>query len=218
MNSQRHFLFYPTKIQMKKVFIVIISFFLFISLSHSQNIGIGLELEASVYQWHKKPNTITGGSSSAQLLAFPAIGPKIWFGDWEEYTISLEGKVDFAPFSFNIDEYYGMGAISFPVILKGNFSPFDPPAHNNGFTKIGIGIGTQWSKVDIYARPDFLNSIPNPFFITYIGELSCQLVIGNGRNSDQGISFEIFSRAGWGKQGARTFGLGLKVNYRYNAY
>jgi hypothetical protein len=52
--------------------------------------------------------------------------------------------------------------------------------------------------------------------MTYIAELSCQIVIGTSNNSDDGFSLEFFTRPGWGKNGAKSFTFGIKLGYRKN--
>ncbi len=202
---------------MKKL-IPIIIFIVSWSFAEAQLVGIGLATELSLYQRYKKPNNHPNpSSSSGQILSFPAIGPKIWFGDWEEWTISIEGKIDYSVLSFDIPKYSGMGAISFPVVIKGNFSPFNPGG--KGTTKIGIGFGAQWTKSELYFRQKRWRDVPNPFFMTYLGELSCQLVVGDSRHSsDKGHTMEIFVRPGWGKNKARTISFGIKYSFRYNFY
>lgn len=198
---------------MKRIIFVLVGCLLFSYSSMNAQVAVGLETDFSLYQWYKRPSNISNPeSSSGQLLAFPSIGPKVWFGDWEDWTISIEGKIDYAPFSFEMNDEGGFGALSFPFIIKGNFSPFGYGSEDNGTTKIGIGTGMQWTKTELYGRPDFLKGTKNPFFITYVAELSCQLIIGK---YEEGVALILFTRAGWGKYQARTFSLGIKINYRY---
>ena len=206
---------------MKKIISIILFSFICSIQSQAQWVGIGLEMEMGWYQWHKRPDNIFNpGASSGQILSFPAVGPKIWFGDWEMWTISIESKVDYSVFAVNIGEKSGFGTLSFPTLIKGNFNPFgvyDDSELKNSELKIGIGLGTQWIKSGLHHKPDRLSGLKNPFFMTYIAELSFQIVIGTDRiNSDRGFSLEFFSRPGWGKNGARSFTLGMKLGYRIN--
>lgn len=200
---------------MKKIISILLFSFTCISYSQAQWVGIGFEIEMGLYQWHKRPQNITNpGVSTGQILSFPSVGPKIWFGDWDSWTISLESKLDYSVFALDVRGKSGFGTVSFPTLIKGNFSPFG--AAKNGEMKIGVGFGTQWIKSGLHNKPDHLKGLDNPFFMTYIAELSCQLVVGASRNSYDGYNLELFTRPGWGKDGARSFTFGIKLGYRMN--
>lgn len=189
--------------------------------STSAQIGIGVETETSLYQWHRSPRSqYRGSGGDGQILSFLSVGPKLWFGDWDYWTISLEGKISFAPLSMDLKKVRGLGSLTIPTLIKGNFSPFGQAS--NGETKIGLGFGAQWTKPDLFPIEDeiYMPNNPtfntNPFFLTYIGEISMQLIVGNSRNSSDGHSLEFFVRSGWGKEGARSFNMGIKYSYRMN--
>lgn len=205
---------------MKKT-IILVSFlnFFIIPTLHSQ-IGIGVETETSLYQWHRSPESqVRGNGGEGQVLSFLSIGPKIWFGDWDSWTISLEGKIGFAPLSLDLGRRSGFGSLTIPTLVKGNFSPFDQA--KNGETKIGIGFGVQWTKPELFPTADAIyvpgnpDANANPFFITYIGEISMQIVV-RGTSYSNGHSLEFFVRPGFGKESARSFSMGVKYNYRQN--
>ncbi len=203
------------KISIKIVYGLIFFWMLLATTRTDAQVAIGFEGEVSAYQWNKKPRSILVGKghrSSGQIISLPSFGPKIWFGDWEVFTVSIESKIDFSPFTLDVRKYKGMGAVSFPTILKFNYGPFNQGG-NDGATKIGIGGGVQWTKSEIYAKTHEFKNIENPFFMTYLIELSCQLVVG-GADVD-GNSIEIFIRPGFGKSQARTFSLGVKYNVRW---
>lgn len=194
------------------------------SNSYAQfDVAIGFETELQLYEWQQRPKPQASPYRSVgQVFSFPSIGPKIWFGDWHFLTVSLDGKVAFSPFSLDLVKYKGMGSLSFPVLLKVNFDPNGVPGgygskrntfgyrEDSGLNKFGIGGGVQWTMTEIYARPKDYRST-NAFFMTYIGEISLQVVMGR---KESGGSIEIFARGGGNPYGAVTFSLGIKYNHR----
>ncbi len=178
----------------------------------SAQVAVGFETETSFYQWNKRPIDQTSEfRSTGQVLGIGA-GPKIWFGDWNSWTISLEAKANFAALSLDVQKYKGMGTLSFPIITKVNIDP----TGMDGTFKIGVGGGVQWTITEIYARPKDYRT-KNSFFISYIGELSIQIITDDApifQNSDSGPSVELFVRGGGSPKGAIIFSFGVKYNVR----
>ncbi|MCP4442824.1 MAG: hypothetical protein GY810_28295 [Aureispira sp.] len=178
------------------------------SNSYAQfDVAIGFETELQVYEWQQRPKPQASPYRSVgQVFSFPSIGPKIWFGDWNFLTVSLDGKVAFSPFSLDLVKYKGMGSLSFPTLLKVNFDP----TGSDGSLKLGVGGGVQWTMTELYARPKGYRT-KNIFFMSYIGEVSIQIVAGD---EFSGGAVELFIRGGGAPQGAITFSLGIKYNHR----
>ncbi|MGK0391122.1 MAG: hypothetical protein ACI94Y_003884 [Maribacter sp.] len=98
---------------MKIIISTLLFSFICIIYSQAQWVAVGFEIEMGVYQWQKRPNNITNpGVSTGQILSFPSVGPKIWFGDWDYWTVSIEGKVDYSVFALDAGGKLGFGTIS----------------------------------------------------------------------------------------------------------
>ncbi len=186
-----------------------------ISFFCNAQVGIGVETELGLYEWYKQPKN--GGNvsrSSGQLLSLPSVGPKIWFGDWHEWTISLESKIIFSPFAFNLQDKKGFGSLAFPILVGGNFRIDD----DEGTVKLGIAAGVQWSKSELFNRDISLPQ--NAFYLTFIGEVNFQFVIGvspgfkKSYDYDTGHNFTYFMRFGKGRNKSTVFSTGLKYAFR----
>lgn len=178
-------------------------------------VGIGIETELALYEWNKQPTNNTGTNrSTGQVLSLPSVGPKIWFGDWHEWTISIESKIIFSPFAFNLQDKKGFGSISFPVLLGANVDITD----DEGTIKIGVAAGTQWTKTELFNRDISLQ--PSTFYLTYLGEISFQFILGasprfkKSYDYDEGHNFTYFIRFGKGRGKSTVFSTGVKYAFR----
>jgi hypothetical protein len=168
--------------------------------------GFGAEINAySRYVNPKMPNDSLE-RSAGQLGGFlPAFGPKVWLGN-DKFALTLEGKINLKLYTVNIKfrEYQGLGSISFPVMAKLNF-------RGKHLEKLGeylhfyAGGGIQWTKTELYLRPEEYKDIDRPYFTTYVAELG----FGIG---PVGVNKCVFVRFGVGDKSTSTFNIGLSFN------
>jgi hypothetical protein len=183
-------------------------FSLVLTTSQAQSFGLDIGLEWSAYQRYQRPtthqfSTISNDNNSAgQILN---IVPNLRLGmiltDLGSWGIALHTGLTYSPFSVDIDQYKGMGAISFPLTLSYQFY-FD----DNVFLSLGGGV--QFSKIEMGARSPEFSNIPNPFFMTYVGEIS----IGGFSSYYIAIGITGFARVGFNQHQAHTLDVGLRVN------
>jgi hypothetical protein len=177
--------------------------------------GVSMYLDYNLYQWYKKPTSISPeGRSSGQVLnILPIGGLGVWIGYPGGSTLGLEGGIDYMPFSFDTEDFQGMGAISFPVMLRFT-QPFQPQKGISSF--IGVGGGMQWSRTELYARTSAVKQILNPYFQTIVAELS--LGIGAGWRADEKQTglLAFYARVGGSFDKACTLNFGLRAKLIIN--
>jgi hypothetical protein len=158
----------------------------------SAQIGAGLVLGGDYYQWYRNPE-VAGEealSSTGNVLLNVAMGPKFWFGG-ENFSLSVEGHINWGITAFDMHEYKGMGNLSFPLIAKLNFGGI------SGFGQedrkgIYIGGGMQFTRTEAYGlTSDYTMNTTRNYFPTWIGEIG----FGSG---GEGITSTTFVRVGLG--------------------
>jgi hypothetical protein len=160
-----------------------------------------------LYQWYKNPkSSIThekGSSSGSFLLNFP-VGLKVLMGA-NNVSVSVEGSANLGLFSLDLGNYKGLGAVSFPFLVKLNFDGM------SGFSKnklIGysIGGGIQYSHTEWYGLHTAFKNLERKYFPSYIGEIA----VGGGINK---VNLSYYLRIGVGKDGAFSLNNGLIFNF-----
>ncbi len=200
---------------MKKI--TIIFAFLFSGLTINQvnaQVGGGLVFGGDWYQWYNNP-TIDGEealTSSGNVLLNVAIGPKFWFGG-EKFSLSLEGHVNWGVTSFDVNDYKGLGSMSFPLIAKLNFGSISSFSSNEDDKKgFYIGGGVQYTRTELYGlTADYVDNTTRSMFRTWIGE------IGYGSGSD-GTVTTSFVRFGVGDDNALTLNVGSLISFNFKEF
>lgn len=194
---------------MKYVFLITV-FILSMTASNAQ-IGLGMVSGLDLYQYYRIPDygQVKGHSTGSAIANF-IFGPKIWLGG-EVFSVSVEGAVSFAPFAFNLGDYKGLGAVSFPMSVDLNFmglSGFSREA-KGGFS---IGAGMSFNRTELYfVKDDFSESRTSGFYRVYYG----QVAYGYGSG---GTNVSLYVRYGQGEKSSMfiTSGIKISVNYLMN--
>lgn len=177
--------------------------------------GVSMYLDYNLYHWYKKPTSISPeGHSSGQVLnILPIGGLGLWIGYPGGSTLGIEGGIDYMPFSFDTENFQGLGAISFPVMLRLT-QPFQPQKGISSY--IGVGGGLQWNRTELYARTLAAKQIFNPYFQTIVGELS--LGVGAGWRADEKQTglLAFYARVGSSIEKAWTLNFGLRAKLIIN--
>lgn len=198
---------------MKKI--TIIFAFLFSGLAMTDvaaQVGAGLVLGGDYYQWYRNPTVAgeTDQQSSGNAILNGAFGPKIWFGA-KNFSVSVEGHINWGITAFDMHEYKGMGHLSFPVLAKLNFGALSSfkEGTNKGFY---IGGGVQYTRTEAYGLTgDFNNNTTRNYFQTLIGE------IGYGGGGD-GVVATTFIRFGVGENNALTLNVGSMLDFNVGEF
>ena len=171
--------------------IIVISFLVtFMSNAHSQ-VNVGIVTGYDIYQRFVNPVDGSGTDrSSGNVMLSSAFGLKLWLGG-QKVSFSAEGYGNLGILALNVEEYYGMGALSIPVLAKINFmgmSGFNP------LDKFGfyVGGGNQWNKTELYGLNQRAKDrgVVRPYFQTYVVE------VGLGMGSKVKV-IEAFVRYGF---------------------
>ncbi len=177
--------------------------------------GMSLYLDYNLYHRYQKPDFLSPERESAgQLLnLLPLGGFGFWIGQAGSFTVGIEGGLDYMPFSIDLQEYKGLGAVSFPLLLRAT-QPFAPWAEISPF--VGVGIGLQWNRIDLYGRPSGAALGLNNYFKTQVVELSIGLGRGWQPTTRQTGLLAFYARIGKAAEGAHTLNFGLRAKLLIN--
>lgn len=202
---------------MRFIIIPFFCFFLSLNALNAQRLqmGLSLYLDYNLYHWYQKPSTLSAEQeSSGQILnLIPLGGFGLWIGRAGGTTLGIEGGIDYMPFSFDTKDYNGMGAVSFPVLVRLT-QPFSPQAGLSPF--IGLGAGLQWNRIDLYGRPSGSVRALNPYYQTRVVELS--LGMGSGWHIDEKQTglIAFYVRIGNSPEKAFSMNMGLRAKLLIN--
>lgn len=171
--------------------------------------GYAFFMNYNLYSWYQKPSTIERPlSSSGQVLnVLPGLGLNLWFGDVDQWIVSIEGGIEYLPLALDIDNYKGLGALSVPMMAKVQF----PVAKQKSlWLMLHVGAGAQLLHTDIYARPTIYQNAANPFFTSIIGEFGLH-ISAVGYRKQHLREVEWFVRAGAAPFGTVSFNTGLRL-------
>ena len=194
---------------MKKVKNLLIIPVLFLTLQLQAQFNIGIVSGYDLYQRYVNPDEGTGEDrSSGNALLSSAIGLKTWVGT-QKVSFSVEAYANFGLLAFNVEEYYGLGAFSFPILAKLNFNG---ASGLNELEKFGyyFGGGYQINKTEFYGLNDKAKDrgLQRPYYPTYVVEAG--IAIGN-----KSKVVEIFARYGINLENPAT-ALHFGVNTTYS--
>lgn len=196
----------------KKAMKLFYIFIFLISVHHVQaqyvTVGLDFALEWSAYQHYQRPSNhqfaqISGQKNSAGQILNVLPNARIGFVvyETESWGFGLHTGVTYSPFSLDIDQYKGMGAVGFPFIFS-----YQHHFANDFFMSIGGGV--QFSKIEFSSKPLAFQSLENPYFMTYVGEIAM------GVFSDYYVNIGItgFLRVGFHQFEAHTLDIGIRFN------
>lgn len=179
------------------------------------HIGGSVYLEYSLYQWYQQPTTIsaTHRSVGQVLNVLPAGGFGVWVGKPNAFYLNIEGGIAYHPFSLDLEEYSGLGALAIPLVARG-IVPLDGDKGLSSF--VGGGFGVQWSKNGLYCYPNNQKPTHNPFYATVVAEVN--LGFGTGWNTEDKRTalLTLYFRVGVAAHAALTFNSGFRAKLLYN--
>ena len=169
-------------------------------------VKFSITLGGDIYQHFMNPK-VQGDStlrSSGCFYTNLITGPKLWY-IINDFSLSLEGQVNWGVFALCLKENKGMGALSFPIIAKINLGNRGETHNKFG---ISLGGGIQYSKTEIYGLKDSFKIKTTRFFYkTYFGELS--IILDNKMGNHGGF---YYIRYGRGNDNSSIFTLGCVGN------
>jgi hypothetical protein len=193
----------------KKYFIVLIVICSFYSTNAQVKVRGHQIFGLDFYQWFRNPYCSdcknTNESSSGSVFSSP-LGVRVIVGE-NNFSIGAEAAVNIGLFNLDLNGYKGLGAMSFPLLLKANFNGLSGLSKNKliGFS---IGGGIQYSKTELFGLSKKYQELDRSFFPTYVGEIG----IGGGVS---GSSVVWNTRVGIGKNHAFVFNTGLVFYINY---
>jgi hypothetical protein len=171
----------------------------------SAQIGFGVVTGIDLYQYYDQGELSEAEStSSGSAIANIILGPKMWIGG-SNFSVSLEAPLNWGMFAFDLTEFKGLGALSFPLAAKFNFGAASG-WNEDRFTGWSFGGGLQYTNTEIYGtNSDFEGLIEEGYMRTYFGEIASHF----GFN---GFDMALYARYGWNESSSRTVNVGLITN------
>ena len=152
-------------------FLILSAFILFVFVTTlSAQIGYGLTAKTELYSRYKNPPDDIASPSAGSALLNIGIGPKLWFGG-DGFAISPEAAVVFSPFALSTGDFKGLGAVSFPIIVKAQFAGLSN-FNRDGKFGFSIGGGIQYTRTELFGLDGDLTEqgVERSYYKTYIIE------------------------------------------------
>ena len=161
---------------------------------------VGFTYGVGAYQWDRFP---VGNSTKAAGGFFSEIaGLNVGVGN-ETFRLILEGYEDYAPFTFSLKEFQGMGTFSAGALAKLSLTPFEGSWSSNrhGFS---IGAGIETTRPELYFRN---KDVRRDWYSTKYGYIAYS-IYGDGGNV--AAQRDIFCKVGIGSHSALRLELGIR--------
>ena len=183
---------------------------LFISTTGLCQVGYGVVAGVDIFQHHIRPierGFSFDSRSTGSVLLNPVLGPKVWIGN-RSVSLSVEAQINWGMFALDIQEYKGLGALSFPLLTKLNFGAL------TGFNDIQIvgwslGGGFQFTNNEIYYNLKEFEETDLGYFTTPFVELG----FGAGIS---GADIQLYLRYGRGSNDNRIFHIGILADLNFS--
>ena len=192
---------------MKSRILLIVAISLLGLVLSAQSFSYGLTFKNDLYTRYVNPSDGISSASAGSALINLGIGPKVWIGG-DNFTISPEASFMYSPFALSANEYKGLGAISFPVMIKFEFFGLSN-MNEDGKLGFALGAGYQWSKTELYGVSQSFKEqgVSRPFYRTFIIE-------GDFGFGISGFDLHGFIRYGFdAPRGANTLNIGIGYDF-----
>jgi len=146
-------------------------------------------------------------ASAGNALTNLFIGPKMWIGT-KKFSFSLEGQMNVGLTTLSLDDYKGIGSLSFPLLAKLNFGG-DSGLRRKFKWGFYAGGGMEWVKTElIYLKDSFEDKgVKRSLFQNYVIE------VGFGRGGF-GMDGNFYFRYGFNKDKiGSVLHLGMVFNF-----
>jgi hypothetical protein len=159
---------------------------------------LGATAGFGIYQWDKAPvdnSTKTSGGVLSEIF-----GLNLGAGN-ETFRLLVESYEDFAPFSFSLKKFQGMGTFSAGSMAKLSLTPYGNSLRNEGFS---LGVGIETTKSELYFK-----DVKRDWYPTKYGYIAYSLF----QKTRIPTQTDLFCKVGIGDHSARRVEVGIRVNY-----
>lgn len=135
----------------------------------SGQFAYGLTMKTELYSRYANPSDGIASRSAGSALLNIGLGPKLWFGG-KNFAVSPEATAVFSPLALSTGDFKGLGAVSFPLMVKLQFGGLSSFLDNKfGFA---LGGGVQYTRTELFGlRNSFEDlGVERNYFRTYIIE------------------------------------------------
>lgn len=191
---------------MKTLIVVILSF---ISLQVSAQFGYGFTLTNDLYHRYVNPEDGVAGRSAGSAILNLGAGPKIWVGG-QNMSVSVEAQACIGFLGLALNDYKGMGTLSYPIMAKFNFNGLSA-LDKEGRMGLSIGGGLQYNRTEWYGLDEEFASkgVSRKLQKTYIAQVGYGFGIS-------GFGLQLYTRYGWNKDTGAS-GLNIGLQWDFNA-
>jgi len=137
--------------------------------SVSAQVAFGLTMKTELYSRYANPSDDIASRSAGSALLNIGLGPKVWFGG-KNFAVSPEATVVFSPLALSTGDFKGLGAVSFPLMVKLHFGGLSSFVDNKfGFA---LGGGLQFTRTELFGLSNEFEDlgVERDYFRTYIVE------------------------------------------------
>jgi hypothetical protein len=164
----------------------------------------GVTVGTSLYKWDKNPTTGSVEYNRAAGGIFSEIvGLNLGLGN-DKFRFILEGYETYAPFTFNLKKFAGMGTFSGGAMAKISVTPFEHRDGNRGFS---LGAGIEMTRTEISFRKKELERDWFPIKYGYLAYSVCE---EDGHTLTQ---TDWFGKVGIGENSAIGFEVGVRRSF-----
>lgn len=182
---------------------------LLIAASVQAQFNAGLVVGADLYQQYTNPvhGTSTSGRSSGSVGSL-ILGAEVMAGA-RNFSFGVQASANLAPLALDINEYKGLGAVSFPVMAKLNFGALS--GFSSKFTGSYLGGGLQWSRTELFGLNTKHRDVERDLYRSPFGELG----LGGGFGGLTGV---FYVRVGFGPDKRRVLNIGIttRMDFKKN--
>jgi hypothetical protein len=169
-----------------------------IAATSSAQFLIGFTAGIGGYQWDKSPagsETKTTGGIFSEI-----IGLNVGVGN-ETCRLVLEGYEDYAPFTFSVKEFQGMGTFSAGAMGKLSFTFGDWSSTRKGFS---LGAGVETSRTEMHFRK---KEVERDWYPTKYGYVAYSTL------NENDVQADFFAKVGVGSHSVMRMEVGLRLSY-----
>ena len=137
--------------------------------SVSAQFAYGFTMKTELYNRYANPSDDIASRSAGSALVNIGLGPKLWFGG-KKFAVSPEATVVFSPLALSTGDFKGIGAVSFPLMVKLQFGGLSSFVDNRfGFA---LGGGLQYTRTELFGLSNEFEElgVERNYFRTYIIE------------------------------------------------
>lgn len=186
---------------MKNALIYLVFTCCFATVGYSQ-VGIGITYGISFYRWDQNPNTNSPELKSSSGSIGSTIGGVNFIAGGSGFRFMLDAYGDYAPYAFDVNQFKGMGTLSYGAMAKFSVTPWETSKGMHGFS---LGYGIEGTQTEMYFTPKKYQDMVRDWYWIPYGYIAYSMF-------EAGDQIDLFFKFGANKDAAMTLALGVKYH------